>query len=290
MITTIFYHADEFCKDYVKKINPHLISVRKKCRRRKCRLSLSEITTICIYFHFSGYKNFKAYYENCVCRELQCCFPSLVSYNRFLELRNKHSFCIAIFAMLMSTGKCTGISFVDSFPLKVCHNKRIYSHKTFKGIAKRGVSSMGWFFGFKIHVIINHLGEIISFCLTPGNIHDANQKVMKALSEKLWGKLFGDKGYIGANLFKMLWSGGVELITKMRKNMKKLIMKPKDKAILDKRNIIESVGNILKNSLSIEHTRHRSVAGFLSHVCSALVAYVFREKKPSINLPVESLV
>jgi len=191
--------------------------------------------------------------------------------------------------MGMSTGKCTGISFVDSFPLRVCHNKRIYSHKTFKGIAKRGVSSMGWFFGFKIHVIINHLGEILSFCLTPGNIHDANQKVMKSLTKKLWGKLFGDKGYIGDNLFKMLLGRGVELITNVRKNMKRRIMKSKDKAILNKRNVIESVGNILKNSLSIEHTRHRSVAGFFSHVCSSLIAYVLREKKPSIELPVELL-
>jgi len=289
MIVTIFYHADEFCKFYEKKVHPYLLATQQKKKFRKSRLSLSEIVTISVYFHLSGYKTFKDYYKKCVCKELRGCFPSLVSYNRFLELRNENSFPIAVFTMLMNSNECTGISFVDSFPLKVCHNKRIYSHKTFKGIAKRGVSSMGWFFGFKVHVVINHLGEILSFCLTPGNVHDSNRRVMKNLAKRLWGKLFGDKGYIGADLFRMLWDKGIELITKMRKNMKKPIMKLENKLLLRKRGVIESVGNILKNILSIEHTRHRSVSGFFVHVCSALLAYAFREKKPAIVRLVELL-
>lgn len=289
MITTIFYYADEFCKYYEKKIYPHLLSTKKKKRFVKSRMTLSEVITICVYFHYSGYKTFKDYYEKGVCGGLRTCFPLLVSYNRFLELRKQHAFPIAVFSMLMNASQCTGISFVDSFPLKVCHNRRIYSHKTFKGLAKRGVSSMGWFFGFKIHVTINHLGEIIAFCLTPGNVHDANKSVMKKLTKKLWGKLFGDKGYLGANLFKMLWSKGIEIITSIRKNMKQRVLKPENKALLKKRGIVESVGNILKNALSIEHSRHRSVTGFFVHVCSGLLAYAFREKKPSINQPIELL-
>lgn len=289
MITTIFYYADEFCKYYEKEVCPRLLPTKKKKRNRKSKLSLSEIITIAVYFHFSGYKTFKAYYERCVCGELRDCFPSLVSYNRFLELRKKYQFPIVLFAMLISTAECTGISFIDSFPIKVCHNKRIYSHKTFKGIAKRGASSMGWFFGFKLHIVINHRGEVLSFCLAPGNVHDANQSLIKKLIKKLWGKLFGDKGYVGEPLFKMLWNKGVEFITAVRKNMKRKALNPEDKALLGRRGVIESVGNILKNTLSIEHTRHRSLSGFLTHVCSALIAYAFKERKPSIKMPAKSL-
>ena len=92
--------------------------------------------------------------------------------------------------------ECTGVSFIDSFSLNVCHNRRIYSHKVFKGIAQRGKTSVGWFYGFKLHIIINHGGEIISFYITSGNVADNNEKVLKKLTQKLFGKLYGDKGYI----------------------------------------------------------------------------------------------
>jgi hypothetical protein len=244
----------------------------------------SEIMTIAIYFHFSGYKTFKDYYEKFVLVYLKSEFPNLVSYNRFLELRKNIAMPLAIFAQLQAQlVKCTGVSFIDSFCLKVSHQRRIHSHKVFKGIAQRGKTSVGWFYGFKLHIIINHVGEIISFYITPGNISDNNEKVLDKLTRKLFGKLYGDKGYIvRPEIFEKLYLKGVYLITKLRKNMKNKLISLEDKIGLKKRGAIESVGAILKEDLSLEHSRHRSVFGFMTHVIATLVAYSFRDKKPQI--------
>ena len=97
-------------------------------------------------------------------------FPKVVSYNRFVELQKTVAIPLAIFIKKVLLGKCTGISFVDSTPLRVCRNQRILIHKTFKGIAQRGKCSMGWFFGFKLHLICNEKGELLNFMITPGGI------------------------------------------------------------------------------------------------------------------------
>ena len=142
---------------------------------------------------------------------------------------------------------------------------------------------MGWFYGFKLHLIINHQGEIIAFCITPGNVADNNEGILVKLTKKLFGKLFGDRGYlVNEELFKKLYSNTVHLITKIRKNMKNKLVEIEDKLLLRKLGIVESVGSILKESISIEHSRHRSLAGFLCHILAALATYCFREKKPSI--------
>lgn len=184
------------------------------------------------------------------------------------------------------SNKCTGISFIDSFSLEVCHQRRIHSHKVFKNIAQRGKTSVGWFYGFKLHIIINHIGEIIAFYITPGNVSDNNETVLTKLTEKLFGKLCGDTGYIvNAKTFEKLYLKAVHLITKLRKNMKNKLMLLEDKIGLKKRGVIESVGAILKEDLSLEHSRHRSIFGFISHIISTLVAYAFRDKKPQIVNP-----
>lgn len=282
-LTKIFYEVDEFCKQFEKEFERRLLTTGQDKRDRAFSLSLGEIMTIAIYYHESGYKTFKDYYEKQVLTHMKGDFRSLVSYNRFLELRQKAFLPLLIFLQLNTMRPCTGISYIDSFPLKVSHIKRSSSHKTFKGIAQKGKTSMGWFYGFKLHVAINHLGEITAFCITPGNIADNNESVLVKLTKKLFGKLFGDRGYlINEELFKKLYSHGVHLITKIRKNMKNKLMKVEDKLLLRKRGVIESVGSILKESASIEHSRHRSLSGFFCHVLAALVAYGFREKKPSI--------
>ena len=96
--------------------------------------------------------------------------------------------------LLNSKGEITGISFFDSTSIKVCHNKRISRNKVFKGLAKLGKTTTGWFYGFKLHLVINDKGEILAFQLTPGNVSDVS--MLETLSSGLWGKLFGDKGYI----------------------------------------------------------------------------------------------
>lgn len=284
LLVKIFCEIDDFSKQFHEQFKKNFLTDGKELRNRSFIMTSSEIMTIAIYFHFSGYKTFKDYYEKSVLIHLNSEFPNLVSYNRFLELRKNITIPLAIFAQLQAQlAECTGVSFIDSFSLKVSHQRRIYSHKVFKGIAQRGKTSVGWFYGFKLHVVINHFGEIISFYITPGNVSDNNEKVLNKLTQKLFGKLYGDKGYIlRAEIFEKLYLKGVHLVTKLRKNMKNKLILLEDKIGLKKRGVIESVGAILKEDLSLEHSRHRSVFGFMTHVVSTLVAYSFRDKKPQI--------
>ena len=179
-------------------------------------------------------------------------------------------------------GKCSGISFVDSSVLSVCHNKRISSHKVFKGIAKRGKTSTGWFFGFKLHFVINQTGDILSFMLTAANIDD--RRPVLDLVKDLFGKLFGDKGYISSKLFENLFKKGVKLITKLRGKMKNKLMGLTDKLILKRRGLIESVINKLKNDNQIEHHRHRSKWNFIVNLFSGLIAYMHDPHKPKLKI------
>ena len=280
-LTTIFYYTDEFCKLFEKEFNMRFLSEGNGIRIRKISLTLSEIMTIAIYYHTSGYKTFKDYYNKSA--ELRPAFPGLPSYNRFIELQQKACMPLAIFAKLQSQGQCDGISFIDSFPLKVSHQKRIYSHKTFRGLATRGKTSVGWFYGFKVHIVINSKGEILDFEITPGNVSDNNSSVIEKLTQKVHGEMYGDKGYLlNSNLFKKLYLKGVHMVTKLRSNMKNILMSIEDKLLLKKRGVIESVGAILKENLNIEHSRYRSPITLAINVFTALIGYSFRELKPSI--------
>lgn len=189
---------------------------------------------------------------------------------------------MALFLKTCCLGDCTGVSFIDSTPLRVCHIKREKQHKTFKDIAQKGQCSIGWFFGFKLHLISNDKGEILDFMLTPGNVDDREPLKDKNFHNRVFGKLFGDKGYISKDLFEQLFVDGVHLVTKIRKNMKNCLMLMNDKIMLRKRVIIESINDFLKNECNIEHTRHRSFNNFVTNMLSSLIAYSFFDKKPSI--------
>lgn len=191
---------------------------------------------------------------------------------------------MAVFLQLCCLGKCTGVSFIDSTPIRVCHIKREFQHKTFKGLATKGQCSIGWFFGFKLHIVINDKGEILDFLFTQGNVDDREPLKNKNFHDKIFGKLFGDKGYISQTLFDELFIDGIHLITKIRKNMKNSLMLLQDKVLLRKRALIETVNDELKNICQIEHTRHRSLENFLSNLLSGLIAYSFLDKKPKLNL------
>jgi hypothetical protein len=181
-------------------------------------------------------------------------------------------------------GKVTGISFIDSTDITVCDNRRIHNHKVFESIAQRGKSSMGWFYGFKLHLVVNDKGELLSFTVTPGNVSDINPNVIDTLTKNLFGQLFGDRGYISSNLFQSLLDNGIHLVTKVRKNMKNKLMPLVDKILLRKRALIETINDELKNMCQIEHTRHRSIANFMVNLISGLTAYTYFPKKPSLHL------
>lgn len=207
-----------------------------------------------------------------------------MSYNRFVELQKSVVLALTVFIKEVLLGTCTGIAYVDSTPLRVCKHQRILIHKTFKGIAQRGKCSMGWFFGFKLHLIINDKGEILNFMFTPGNVDDREPLYSESFIENVKGKLCGDKGYIGKQLFEFLFMNGIQLITKVKNNMKNSPMSVSDKIMLRKRALVESVNDELKNIAQIEHSRHRSFANFITNALSAIAAYCFFPKKPSISL------
>lgn len=285
-ILTVFFEIDEFCKLFEPLWNNHLLAGEVKKRNRGRSLSLSEVMTILTLFHISGYRNLKQFYLEFVCRYLKREFPRLVSYNRFVEFERDALIPLAAY-LETKRGICTGISFVDSTKLAVCENLRIPQHKQFADLAKRGFTSTGWFFGFKLHVTVSECGELLSWFITPGNCDD--RKPVPKLARKLWGKLFGDKGYISNPLKLLLKESSVELITKLKKNMKLQEISATDKILLRKRAIIESVFDQLKNISQIEHTRHRSFWNFLVNVIAGLTAYSWRETKPKLNYNVKEL-
>lgn len=290
-VIEIFCSVDDFCKEFSADIalqnHATLPPNGTKRRNRKTQLSDSEIITILICFHLGSHKTFKHYYQQVVTQHWGDLFPKLVSYNRFIELQQRHFVPFALYLKIHCMGKCTGISFIDSTTLKVCKNQRIHNHKVFKDVAKRGKSSMGWFYGFKLHIVCNEKGELLSFYLTQGNVDDRNPKHIKKLAENLFGKLFGDKGYLSQALWQMLFADGIQLFTKLRKNMKGHIMELKDKILLRKRAIIETINDELKNLCQVEHTRHRSLNNFILNILAALAAYSFFPKKPSLNIVTE---
>lgn len=277
----LFCDVDDFCLVMEEAASHKQLGTRKRKPGPKPGLCLSEIMTILIYFHQSRYRDFKNFYLGYVKVHLRVEFPGLVSYQRFVELTPTalEGLCLYLYSRLAAT---TGIAFIDSTPLPVCHNRRIGRHKVFSGLAARGKTSMGWFYGFKLHLVVNDQGDLVAFCLSPGNVDD--RKPVPQLAAKLWGKLFGDRGYISQALFEELFADGVQLITPIRKNMKNRLMPLWDKLLLRKRSIIETINDQLKNISQIAHTRHRSVTNFLVNLVAGLLAYSHQPKKPSLNL------
>ena len=286
-VIELYCFVDEFCKEFLPQWQAHLLSNGLVKRCRKSRLTPSEIMTICIHFHQSHYRTFKHYYINYVQKQLIHLFPDLVTYERFVTLMKKVLTPLCFFLHLLK-GEPTGIYFVDSMLVKVCHIKREKQHKVFKGLAKKSRSSVGWFFGFKLHLVINDKGEIMAFKLTSSKVDD--RKPVPDLMKKLMGKLIGDKGYISKKLSDTLLDQNIQLITRLRKNMKQKLLPLYDKLLLRKRAVIESVNDQLKNISQIEHSRHRSIWNFMVNMLSALIAYSLQPKKPSIRLNIPGLI
>lgn len=201
-----------------------------------------------------------------------------------IELKGQSFMPLAIYLKTCGLANCTGVCFIDSTPLRVCDKRRINQHKVFKGLAQREQCSLGWFYGFKLHVVTNDCGGIIDFMLTIGNVDDGKPLRFKVFIKRLFGKLSGDKGYISKDLFTQLFSSGVHLVTKLRKNMKTKLLTPMAYAYhLRKRVIVESIFDQFQNICQVEHSRHRSVANYFNNIFAALIAYNFKDKKPSLK-------
>ena len=278
----LFVSVDDFCQVFLPFWEQKMMQDGSKKRRRAGQLSVSERMTIVIHFHQSHYRDFKTYYTDHVCQHLRGEFPHLVSYERFVILMP--SILGPLCAYLQSLyGGCHGISFIDSTALMVCDNHRIHNHKVFAGVAQRGKGSMGLFYGFKLHLVVNECGELLACQITSGNVDD--REPVPTLAKRLFGKLIADRGYISQALFEQLLDTfGLQLITKLRKNMKNHLMPLIDKLLLRKRAIIESIVDQLKNISQIEHTRHRSPINCFINIIAGLTAFCHQPKKPSLNL------
>jgi hypothetical protein len=283
-LVAMFCDIDDFCKTFEPIYTERLIQSGQRQRTRHSQLSLSEIMTIIVYFHRSHYRDFKHYYTEYVAVHLRPYFPALVSHHRFVELMPRALVPLCTY-LHTRKGRCTGITLVDSTPLAGCHNKRSLRHRVFDGYASRGKSSMGWYFGFKLHLMINDEGELLGFRVTPGEVDD--REPVEQMARDLWGHLYGDRGYIAKALHDALLAGGLKLITLIRRNMKPRLMRLWDRLMLRKRGVIESVNDQLKNISQIEHSRHRSWSGFMINVVGALIAYTYQPTKPSLGLRID---
>jgi Transposase DDE domain len=279
-ITALYCCLDDFCKVF-EDWQAHRLISSEPTRQRTGKLSRSEMLFIVVLFHLSPFKHFKAFYLYGIGCQHRDCFRNLPHYDRFVSLMPR--LFVPLMLLLHSlSGEQTGIYFADSTKLAVCHNRRINRHKVFAGLAARGKTSMGWFYGLKLHFVINHKGEVMALKITPGNTADST--VLDEITQHLKGTLYGDKGYVSRELFAKLWKRGLHLITGIRRNMRNHLMPLADKIMLRKRFLIETVLDILKSEMGLEHSRHRSVINAMVHILSCLVAYAFRPTKPSISL------
>ena len=275
----LFCCLDDFARLVEDWERHHLIPSDRQ-RRRAGKLSLGEMLFIMVLFHISAYKDFKHFWFYGLSQEYGDCFGELPSYSRCVSLKPR---LLLPFYLLLHyfRGGSTSIYFADSTKLAVCHNARISRNRVFQGMAKRGRTTMGWFFGFKLHLLINHKGQIMAFRITDGSRDD--RKPLEDMTAALQGKIFADKGYVSKSLLERLWQRGLHLITSIRRNMKNYLMPMLDKVLLRKRFIIETLFDKLKSSMSLEHTRHRSPVNALVHILSCLAAYTLAQPKVKIG-------
>jgi hypothetical protein len=280
-LDALFCHVDDFCADFEPKWQQKLLEYGASQRIRTKSLCLSEIMTILIAFHQNYYRNFKHFYLSQVQQQWRTAFPGLPSYQRFIEWMPSTLIPLCVY-LKRCFGACTGIGFIDATSLKVCHNRRISRHRVFKNIASRGKTSVDWFFGFKLHLVVNELGELLNVTLTPGNVDDRSP--VPSLLKNLSGKIFADRGYVSQKLTAQLKEEfGIEFFAKPRRDMKNKLMRYHDKLLSRKRSIIETINDQLKNISQIEHSRHRSPVNFCVNLLCGLIAYCHQPKKPSLR-------
>lgn len=284
----MFFELDELCKLLEKSADGRQLPGSTPPRYSpQTRLSESEIMTILCFYHYSGYKCFEYYYDEMVLKELKSFFPNAVTHNRFVELIPRVAQRMYLFAQLKcSFAQRSGIYFADSKKMPVCDNKRIHSNRVFEGVAGRGKSSTGWFYGLKLHLIVNNLGQVVQFCFSPANVSDNDKLVLDKLLKGIKGACFADKGYLTKH-FQHFFEQGIQLVTKIRKNMKNSLMQVHHKIWLRKRAVIESINDLLMTVFDIDHTRHRSPWNAIVHALAGLIAYDYYPDKPSVFIPFE---
>ena len=275
-----FCQFDDFCQAFRPFWEARLLRQdAQPARKRGPQPGLvdSEIMTIVVLYHSSRFRNFKAFYEGVVLTLLRSACPKAPCYARFITLTH-HVWVPLMVFLLTRMGRRTGLYYIDSTPLPVCHPRRINRHRVFAGLAGRGKTSLGWFFGFKLPLVFNPERQIVALQLTPGNVNDTTP--VAQLTWGLIGKLFGDKGYVGKDLAHKRLRRGLVLMTRVRRNMKRLPISFFDKALLNGRNIVETIIGHIKEFSSLRLPKHRSVFNAFTHITAAIVAYQINPLPP----------
>ena len=282
-LVQIFISCDDFCQQLSAHLRQEGIEMPSRDQAR--RMIASERMAIVIFYHLSGMKCFKWYYLFIIRRHLSDYFPQAYSYERFVELMGELTPLLGLFLVAHCYEEPTEANYIDSQKIVVCHNLRIERNRVFNGQARRGKSSTGWFFGFKIYLIINRLGQIVLCRITTANVADNNLELLRGMARSLnrFICLFGDRGYL-SSLKEELAKKGFHLIARKRKNMKEETQLTKQQKYYARhRGLIETVFDMLKYICDIEHSRHRSTQNFLVNLIAALIAYDFFDQKPTIG-------
>ena len=280
--TELFCVIDDFFLKFEATYWKFLKQIRHSLRIRTAQLTISEISFIAIWYKCSHFSNFKAFFT-WLTEDKSHLFKSLPCYQRMIHLINMHQLALQALHVALMKGQYKQYLWIDSTTLPVCKNQRIQRHKSLVRIASRGKSSMGWFYGCKLHIAMNQFGEIACSALSNGHIADI--KMVEHLVEGLEAKLYADRGYISQDLKSRLKDQGIDLITYHRKNMRTIQLCAQDEYHLKQRNKIETLFSLLKGQYNLVTSKARSIRGFLSGIYASLCAYQLTHRnKPTIQI------
>lgn len=281
--TELFCLIDDFCIQFKPIYFEALKESGVRQRSRQALLELSEVIFLAVWSHLSGFKTFKQFIVFIQLYHRKA-FKYLPCYARINALINQYADAIiAFFEAIRGKAKKDHIHFMDSTPLRVCKNMRISRHRTFKEKASRGKSSTGWFYGFKLHLMVNRACEIVSALVTTGKRADIQVAYPLFNMSKFQGKLFADRGYISKFHQQFSEKQGCELITRTRSNMAAPPLRKEDEHYMCQRNLLETVNGQLKESFGLESSRHRSWRGYIAHIYATLIAYQCTATKPKVQ-------
>jgi hypothetical protein len=275
-LITLFVTIDTFFKTLTPKAKKKYLPLRHK-RGRKPLLSTSELITLALFRYYVGISDVK-HYHKFLLSHYATWFPKRIpNYQNFNAQLNQITPIVIVllqWIMYATRRKQDSLHFLDASSVKVCHNKRIPSHKVCKGLAKRGKTTMGWFFGFKMHAVCNSIGQLVSLIVTPGNTDD--RKFVLKLLKGIKGLVIADAGYVSKKLMQELFENGILFVTDVKKSMKRL-MSEAEHALLKLRQRVEIMFSVIKYRYKAEASVARSPLGFFSRFFLAVLAFAVKQ-------------
>lgn len=279
LLIAIFCFVDDFHEHILTLLRPALIRPHQQHPPLKRRnLSTTELVSLALFFQFTGHRSWRDFYKYIKTHYRQD-FPDLPSYRNFVAAMNALSpyaviLLQAFCALFRQTTPATAAKFADSTNLPVCSIKREFSHQVMKLFATKSKTTMGWFYGLRLHVLCNELMQILECRITTATVGE------RAALESMWNYIFGlivaDAGYLGQEFQTRARSLGKQLLTGARANMKKLLTK-KQHELLQLRQVIETIFSVLKTRLGLGSTLPRSPLGHFARYVWCLAAYQLKQ-------------